>query len=167
MARSCLVCIALTLAVILLAGAAVAAPPTGFSAGPNPYFGSAGSFAPGQFSYPAPGVYGSTVFMPHTVLSLSGSWPAYNVPLSDEWPAVASAKVTVRLPADAKLWVDGKPTKQTGPVREFVTPPVLRAGLAYHYAFKAEWNQDGRTVTREKPATVRATGSTEVDFTKP
>ncbi|HEY1377620.1 MAG TPA: TIGR03000 domain-containing protein [Gemmataceae bacterium] len=163
MSRSLLVNVVLT---TLATGPAVAAPPPGYSAGPNPIFGSPGAFAPSQYSYPAPGTYGSTTFAPNAMPSLSGAVP-YNVPLTDDWPAVASARVTVKLPADAKLWVDGRPTKQTGAVRQFVTPPVLRAGLTYQYTFRAEWPEDGRTVVRERPVQVRATGSSEVDFTKP
>jgi|SRR5947209_10901542 len=151
----------------VFAGPALAAPPAGFSAGPNPYPGSPGAYAPSQFSYPAPGIYGSTNFNPFAVPSLSSSWPAYNVTLPDEYPAVGTARVTVRLPADGKLSVNGQATKQTGAVREFVTPPVLRAGVTYRYDFRAEWLQGGQTVVRDLPAYVRATGSTELDFSKP
>jgi len=163
MSRSWLAITALT---AIAVGPTAAAPPGGYSAGPNPIFGSPGAFAPSQYSYPAPGAYGSTTFAPNAMPSLSGAVP-YNVPLSDEWPAVASARITVRLPADAKLWVDGRPTKRTGAVREFVTPPVLRAGFTYRYTFRAEWAEDGRAVVRERPVAVRATGSAEVDFSKP
>ncbi len=163
MSRSWLV---ITVVLALAAGAAFAAPPGGYSAGPNPIFGSPGALAPSQYSYPAPGTYGSTRFTPNAVPPLSGAVP-YVPPLPDEWPAVASARVTVRLPADAKLWVDGKPTKQTGAVREFVTPRVLKAGLTYQYTLRAEWAADGKMIVRDKPVKVRATGASEVDFTKP
>jgi uncharacterized protein (TIGR03000 family) len=147
-----------------LAGPVAAAPPP---AGPPPLFGSPASVGSPQVSYPAPGVYGSTVFQPFAMPALSSS-PGYNVPLPPpEWRNDFVAKVTIRLPADAKLWVDGKPTRQTGPVREFVTPPVLRPGQAYQYTFKAEWTQDGKKVTRERPVAVRATGKVDVDFAKP
>jgi uncharacterized protein (TIGR03000 family) len=159
--------VANTILAALAAGPALAAPPPGYSAGPNPIFGSPGAYGPAQYSYPAPGVYGSTVFAPNRVPSLSTGWPPYDVPLSTEYPAVATAKVNVRLPADAKLWVDGKPTKQTGPIRSFVTPPVLRAGLTYQYSFRAEWTRDGQTVTRERTVPVKATGSFDVDFNTP
>jgi uncharacterized protein (TIGR03000 family) len=153
---------------VLWAGALPAAPPPGFSAGPNPIFGSPGGFGPAQYIYPAPGVYGSTIFAPNTVPRVSTSESPYAVPTPPpEWPAVASARVTIRLPADAKLWADGKPTKQMGTVREFVTPPVLRAGLTYHYTFRAEWLQDGKPVVREQRVSVRATGTSQVDFNSP
>jgi len=120
-----------------------------------------------QFSYPAPGVYGSTVFQPFAMPSLAGS-PSYNVPLPPtNWRDDLTARVTVHLRADARLWVDGKQTKQTGPVREFVTPAVLRPGQTYQYTFRAEWTEGGRTVTRERPVAVRATGTVDVDFAKP
>jgi uncharacterized protein (TIGR03000 family) len=108
------------------------------------------------------------VFTPNAVPSLSSAVPAYNVPRPPaEWPAVASARVTVRVPADAQLWVDGTLMKPTGPVREFVTPPVLRAGLTYQYTFRAEWTRDGKTVVRQRPVVVRATGAVDVDFMAP
>jgi uncharacterized protein (TIGR03000 family) len=151
----------------VVAGSALAAPPRGFSAGPTPLFGSPGAYAPSQFIYPAPGVYGSTVFRPFAVPPLSIS-PSYNVPLPPAgWRDELTARVTVHLPADAKLWVDGKPTKQTGAVREFVTPPVLRAAQNYQYTFRAEWAQDGRAMSRERSVTVRATEAVTVDFSKP
>jgi uncharacterized protein (TIGR03000 family) len=151
----------------LAASPVAAAPPGGYSAGPAPLFGSPGAYGPSQFSYPAPGVYGSTVFQPFAMPSLS-SGLSYNVPLPPpNWRTELTARVTVHLPTDAKLWVDGKPTKQTGAVREFVTPPVLRAGPTYQYPFRAVWAVDGRTVVRERPVAVRAAGSADVDFMKP
>jgi uncharacterized protein (TIGR03000 family) len=151
----------------VFAGPALAAPPPGFSGGPNPYAGSPGAYTANQFSYPAPGVYGSINFNPFAVPSLSSAGSPYNVTLPYEWPSVAAARVTVRLPANARLFVNGQPTQQTGTVREFVTPSILRARLTYRYDFRAEWSQDGRVVARDLPAFVRGTGSTEVDFTKP
>jgi uncharacterized protein (TIGR03000 family) len=148
-------------------GSLAAAPPGNFSAGSNPYFGSPGAYGPGHYSYPAPGVYGSTHFNPFGIAPLSSTVPTYNVTIPDEWPAVASARITVHLPDDARLWVDGKPTKKSGPVRDFVTPPVLQAGLTYRYTFRAEWTVNGQTMTKELPADVRATGSTDVNFATP
>ena len=149
------------------AGLATAAPPRGYWAGPTPLFGSPGAYFPSQYTYPAPGVYGSTVFRPFAIPPLSPS-PSYNVPLPPPgWRDELTARVTIRIPADAKLWVDGKPTKQAGPVREFVTPPVLRAAQNYQYTFRAEWAEDGRTVSRVQPVTVRATEAVTVDFSKP
>jgi uncharacterized protein (TIGR03000 family) len=113
-------------------------------------------------------VYGSTVFQPFAMPSLAGSSPAYNLPLPPpNWRDEVTAKVTVRLPADAKLWVDGQPTKQTGAVRQFVTPPVLRPGQPYQYKFRAEWAENGVPVSRERTVAVSAAKAVDVDFAKP
>src|SRR6202795_3865788 len=119
-----------------IAGPVVAAPPPAFSAGPNPLFGSPGAYSPNRYAYPAPGVYGSTVFAPFGPPALSTGGPVYNVPAPPtEWPAVAVAHVTARVPADAKLWANGVFMKSPGPTREFATP-LLQAGFTYPYTFR-------------------------------
>jgi uncharacterized protein (TIGR03000 family) len=47
------------------------------------------------------------------------------------------ARFSVRLPAEAVLYVDGRKTEKTGPRREFSTP-VLPAGQEFKYELKAE-----------------------------
>jgi uncharacterized protein (TIGR03000 family) len=62
--------------------------------------------------------------------------------------AAADAEViviTVRLPADAILEIDGHRTKETGETRTFETPP-LAVGSRYTYTLKATSN--GKEVTR-------------------
>jgi uncharacterized protein (TIGR03000 family) len=53
--------------------------------------------------------------------------------------------ITIRLPADATLFIDEHLTKETGTERTFLTPP-LREGRHYAYVLKATAN--GKTVTR-------------------
>jgi uncharacterized protein (TIGR03000 family) len=75
------------------------------------------------------------------------------------------ARVTVRLPdADAQVWVEGKPTRQRGSRREFVSPP-LDPGQNYTYEVRAVWTESGREVERTRTVRVRAGGTTTVDFT--
>ncbi len=48
---------------------------------------------------------------------------------------VAPVKLKVTMPSDAQnvtLYIDGRPTKQTGPVRQFISPPVV-VGKSYSY----------------------------------
>jgi uncharacterized protein (TIGR03000 family) len=150
-------------AVALIAGLAPAAPP-----GPTPYYGAPGTTGgASQFSYPAPGSYGSTSFRPYTIPPLSGRLTDPLADLPDEWPGVGPARITVKVPADAKLFVDGRPTKQAGTVRQFVTPPTLVAGLTYQYDFRAEWPQDGQTVTRDRLVRFRIGSDLTVDLTRP
>src|SRR5262249_2775335 len=54
--------------------------------------------------------------------------------------------ITVRLPADAVLEIDGYRTESTGQVRTFRTPP-LAAGREYSYTLKA--TSQGKEVSRK------------------
>jgi uncharacterized protein (TIGR03000 family) len=78
-------------------------------------------------------------------------------------PLGNAARVTVRLPADARLWIDDFQFQQTGPVRVLNTPE-LQPGQKYHYVLKAQWTENGQPVTQERTANVQAGGETTVDF---
>jgi uncharacterized protein (TIGR03000 family) len=73
------------------------------------------------------------------------------------------ATITVTLPADARLYFDGKMTRQDGALRTFVTPD-LRPGKEFSYTAKIEYMRDGRTMTETKTVTVRAGQTTRVEF---
>src|SRR6516164_1098510 len=66
-----------------------------------------------------------------------------------------AATLIVRLPADARLVVDGNATKQTGPMRRFYTPP-LESGERYHYTLEWTYRRDGNPVTKRKVVYFRA-----------
>jgi uncharacterized protein (TIGR03000 family) len=70
-------------------------------------------------------------------------------------PAAAPATVVVRLPADARLTIDGEPTRSTGATRTFLSPP-LAAGEAGQYVLRAEIVRDGRTLSLRQRVQVRA-----------
>jgi uncharacterized protein (TIGR03000 family) len=75
-----------------------------------------------------------------------------------------SARLTVELPADAKLFVDGFETTTTGAsIRTFSTPE-LEAGQDYFYVLKIETNRDGKTIAETKQVTVRAGEETRASF---
>jgi uncharacterized protein (TIGR03000 family) len=82
-------------------------------------------------------------------------------------PATNAARIVVRLPADAQLWVDDYQSNQTGPVRQLNTPASLEPGRAYHYTLKAQWNQNGQPVTQERTVSFQAGQSVDVDFNQP
>jgi uncharacterized protein (TIGR03000 family) len=73
------------------------------------------------------------------------------------------ASVIVRLPADAKLFADGRALKLTGAERTFVSPD-LPAGQEFVYKFTAEYDRDGETVSVTKKVTVRAGQTVSVAF---
>ena len=80
---------------------------------------------------------------------------------SDGMPNGANLKFKV--PADAKLYVDGKLAPGTGPERSFYTPP-LAAGQKFFYEVKAELVVNGKTVTEEKKVVVEAGASLTESF---
>jgi uncharacterized protein (TIGR03000 family) len=67
----------------------------------------------------------------------------------------ASANITIELPVNATLYVDGRPTAATGSVRQFHTPE-LPAGQPFYYDMRAEVEVGGRTVVEEIKVVVRA-----------
>lgn len=75
------------------------------------------------------------------------------------------AKITVKLPANAVLYVDGQKNDRTDTVREFVTPE-LTANKNYSYVMKAELMRNGQPETQTQKIDFRAGDSLEVDFTK-
>jgi uncharacterized protein (TIGR03000 family) len=74
------------------------------------------------------------------------------------------ARVTIRLPEDAKLLVDDAPTQLDSSVRTFTTPE-LRRGKEYYYEFKATVVREGQTHETSKRVSVKADAEVTVDFT--
>jgi uncharacterized protein (TIGR03000 family) len=78
-----------------------------------------------------------------------------------------TARLDIRVPADAQVWVEGVEMKQTGAFRQMISPPVLEPGKTYHYTVKATWNANGQPVTESRKINVQAGLASLVDFTKP
>lgn len=57
------------------------------------------------------------------------------------------AVVVAHLPEDARIWFEGRPTKQTGMVRYFESP-ILTPGKNYSYTTLVQWYEDGRWVSQ-------------------
>jgi uncharacterized protein (TIGR03000 family) len=69
--------------------------------------------------------------------------------------APAAATLLVRLPADARLLIDGDATVSTGAARRFASPP-LTMGRTYYYRLTAEVLRDGQRLTATQRVAVRA-----------
>ena len=65
------------------------------------------------------------------------------------------ATITIHLPDDAQLLVDGKATASTSATRRFYSPP-LEDGKSYHYNFEARVERDGKIVTMPQRVDVRS-----------
>lgn len=74
-----------------------------------------------------------------------------------------AARVTVKLPADARLYVDDVACPLTSATRSFDTPD-LEAGRAYYYTLKAEVVRDGVRRTAERRVTLEAGKQVSVEF---
>lgn len=88
---------------------------------------------------------------------------AYKVPVDDD---NNRGRVQVRVPAEAKLFVEGRQLSVKDGERVFVTPP-LPTGREAVYTFKVEFTRDGDTVTHSRKVKVKANATTVVDFTEP
>lgn len=75
-----------------------------------------------------------------------------------------SARITVKLPSDARLYVDETLCPMTTDTRSFTTPE-LQAGQKYYYTLKAEVVRGGETRTARKRVIVEAGKDVAVEFT--
>lgn len=66
-----------------------------------------------------------------------------------------AAKLTLEVPAQAKVYVDDMPLKGSDTVRHFRTPE-LEPGQTYYYTFRVEAVRDGQPVTETRRVIVRA-----------
>jgi uncharacterized protein (TIGR03000 family) len=73
------------------------------------------------------------------------------------------AEIVVHLPAEAELQIKGVPTPWQGEIRRFRSQP-LRIARKYRYPLKATWQEDGKTVVREKTVEFYAGQAVHVDL---
>jgi uncharacterized protein (TIGR03000 family) len=74
--------------------------------------------------------------------------------------------LTVKVPNDARVWIQGAEMDLSGPVREFVSPS-LTPGSEYRYTVRATWSENGREVSRTRKVDVMPGDHVSVDFTAP
>jgi len=78
-------------------------------------------------------------------------------------PAMASSKVTIKLPGKAKLYVDNSPNPLADGTRVFNTPELPK-GEEFFYVFRAEVVRDGKTESQTQQISFRAGEAVTVDF---
>lgn len=71
--------------------------------------------------------------------------------------------LTVIVPAEAKLFIEGQPTHLTGSRREFLSPR-LESGRQYIYTLKAEVERGGQKVSGTEEFPVKAGDHATVEF---
>jgi uncharacterized protein (TIGR03000 family) len=77
--------------------------------------------------------------------------------------AANQGQVDVKLPADARLFVDGEAVPMTGESRTFQTP-ALESGRQYYYTVKVEAVRNGEKVSKTERVIVTAGRTARVDF---
>lgn len=85
---------------------------------------------------------------------------------ADGYVADTATHVTIQVPPDARLWVNGVLTSPTGPIR-YLDSPALTPGVAYQYLVQARWNENGHEVTQTQQVAVAAGTSLRVTFPIP
>jgi len=95
-----------------------------------------------------------------------GAVPVVEMPAVVAADTKAPAKLTLTLPAEAKLTIDGHETKSTSATRVFITPP-LENGKSYTYTLKATVPVGSRTEVITKDVTVVAGQDTKATLTLP
>ncbi len=85
--------------------------------------------------------------------------------LGPQASAAGRARLTVTLPADARLFVDGQAVKTVSGTKTFTTPR-LEKGQDYFYEVQAEVVRDGKPMTETKRVVVRAGEEAKVAFSK-
>jgi uncharacterized protein (TIGR03000 family) len=74
-----------------------------------------------------------------------------------------SATLTVQVPADARVFVNGLATTSTGTVRRYVSNG-LREGFNYTYQVRAEIVRNGQTITETQTVKLQAGEAPSVEF---
>ena len=115
--------------------------------------GSCGSYGGGYSSVS----YGyTTVAMPQRV-----SRPCCRESLLAAAPAVKT-RLTLRVPAEAKVTLAGVETKQAGEVRQFATTKLSSGQVWDDYKVVVEMNRDGQTLREER--TIKLTGGQDQEL---
>jgi uncharacterized protein (TIGR03000 family) len=78
--------------------------------------------------------------------------------------SAGKAELTVKVPADAQVWLGTMQSGQTGAERHF-SFPALPAGSNV-FTVRATFMENGQQVTRDKKVDMKAGGNETVDFTK-
>ena len=122
------------------------------------------TFDPYMQPFPQPGMPGVPYAVPTPAPGTTGLRPTVNNAALTSNGQTARATVIVRVPADARLFADGRTLNLVGAERKFVTP-ALPVGQEFVYKFTAEYERGGETVGVTKRVTIRAGATINVEFT--
>jgi uncharacterized protein (TIGR03000 family) len=116
------------------------------------------------YGYGYGSVYASGYTPADTATDFGGGVPSQP---SDTPDLNTTARLDLRVPADATVWVEGVQMTQTGTLRTMISPSNLEPGKIYHYTVKAQWTANGQQVTEQRTINVQPGLASLIDFTKP
>jgi uncharacterized protein (TIGR03000 family) len=103
----------------------------------------------------------STYYYTNAGVTYYGTYSAYRM---QETPAPANAvTIQMHVPSDARVWIDGDATSQTGANREFVSPAVA-PGQDYVYHIRVQWDANNKTQESTRDVLVHAGERINLDF---
>lgn len=99
-----------------------------------------------------PATYGPTI--PSTTMPPATTPPATTTPMSFSTNETGSAVLSLVVPEDAQVFINGAPTQTQGIVRQYVSPD-LQAGYAYDYVILVQVVRDGRMIEQTREVTLQ------------
>jgi uncharacterized protein (TIGR03000 family) len=78
--------------------------------------------------------------------------------------STGKAELTVKVPANAQVWLGTMQSGQTGAERHFSFPSLSGSNM---FTVRANWMDNGQPVTRDKQVDMKPGGNVSVDFTQP
>jgi uncharacterized protein (TIGR03000 family) len=76
------------------------------------------------------------------------------------------AVIRLRVPANAQVWFDNKPTSLTGALRRFFSEG-LQPGKDYSYQIRVRWTEGGRAVEQTRKITFRSGDQLTLNLMQP
>lgn len=72
-----------------------------------------------------------------------------------------TARISIKIPSNAKITIEGVPTRQSGEYREFISPELIE-DIDYVYHLNAEWLNGSNDLVRREARVVLRAGSHQV-----
>jgi uncharacterized protein (TIGR03000 family) len=110
-----------------------------------------------------PGDLGSGIGGAYVPPFLTSSKLGSRLTRGGETAADDKARIWMRVPENAQIWVEGVKTKQTGELRYFFSPP-LTPGKRYSYRVRLRWTKNGKVMEENQRLIVSAGSRILRDF---
>src|SRR5262249_39993540 len=112
--------------------------------------------------YGQPTVAASVVANPG-ILPQNGVWPLSYTGAPDALSTSAPTSITLRVPDNAEVWIQGKKVDEKGTERRF-NLPSLDPQVTYDYDIRVEWNENGHKKSDSTRMSVRAGDQKSISY---